>query len=36
MKSVAFIVGAVLLLGLAHASVLAQIQHVTVAVDGRY
>ncbi len=36
MKCVAFFVGAVLLLGLTHASVLAQIQHVTVAVDGMY
>ena len=36
MKSVAFIVGAVLLLGLTHASILAQIQHVTVAVEGMY
>ena len=36
MKSVAFIVGAVLLLGLANSSVLAQIQHVTVGVEGMY
>ena len=36
MKGIAFIVGAVLLLGLAHASVLAQVQHVTVGVEGMY
>ena len=36
MKSVAFIVGTVLLLGLAHSSVLSQIREVVIAVDGMY